>query len=946
MDTKRFLRTILGDEGFYCVTGIEELHGEKREPDVKQKFYTDLSDAIDSAQAFDTTGRNAYFALATFVESGSRRNTNVHQLRSFFLDLDCGANKDYDTQSAALTGLRAFCKELKLPKPTLVNSGRGIHVYWALAEPVSRETWVPVAERLKELCTEHGLRADPAVTSDSARVLRVPGTHNHKDTPPRLVEFIGEIAPAVEFETFRDLLGEGSFLRKKSFTPRGPDPVLDQMMGSFRSRFKTIMLKTIDGKGCNQLKWVYENQTTMPEPMWRAGLSIAAFCVDRDKAVHKISSKHPDYTPDSTERKADAIRGPYTCETFNGYNPGICGDCVNKGKFKSPITLGRELEVSEEPVEVEEKVLDLPSAPLQKFLIPKYPEPYRRGVNGGIFKVVRKDDEEIEVPVYHNDLYVVNRLRDPEIGEAVVMRLHLPKDGVRQFTVPLTAIYAKEEFRRHMAMQGVGVIKMDELMNYVSKWVNDLQMTTTAAEARRQFGWTDDNLSSFVLGGTEIFKDRVEVNPPSSSTLGLFPAFAPKGTLEGWAKTADFYNRPGFEVHQYMMGLSFGSVLIQYLPLNSSVFHLHSKDSGLGKSTAMYAGASVWGDPEILVMNERDTMNSKMNRMEVMKNLPCFFDEMTNTAPKDLSDFVYQIPSGFQRNRMSVKSNVERLRGMPWKNNCATNGNTDMLERISSYKALPKAEAQRVLSHRAPKIVFPTKSETDEFSSDIKDHYGHAGPIFVQYVMNNVDEVGELLKATQKRIDVAAGLKAENRYWSAQAASALTGLILANKLNLTQYDTAALFRWIIRTMQDANVEMETMAGDTESILSDYLAENYNNVLRIKSTQDLRKDINIPDAIPRGAMIGRYEYDVKKMYLIVKPLKAWCVKQQINYNAFTDSLRTGRMKAQKAKQRMGKGTHVNLPAADVWLLDFTDFMDDDKESSFVNSAPVLEKPTDE
>jgi hypothetical protein len=53
-----------------------------------------------------------------------------------------------------------------------------------------------------------------------------------------------------------------------------------------------------------------------------------------------------------------------------------------------------------------------------------------------------------------------------------------------------------------------------------------------------------------------------------------------------------------------------------------------------------------------------------------------------------------------------------------------------------------------------------------------------------------------------------------------------------------------------------------------------------------------------------------------------------------------------MKAQKAKQRMGKGTHVNLPAADVWLLDFTDFMDDDKESSFVNSAPVLEKPTDE
>lgn len=947
MDTKTFLGTVLGDSGFYCITGIEELHGEKRDPDVKQKFYDNLDEAIDAAHSLDASGMNAYFALSTFEESGSRRNNNIKQVRSFFLDLDCGATKDYADQAQALSDLRRFCKELKLPRPTMVNSGRGIHVYWPLTEPVSRDVWLPVAERLKELCVDHSLLADPAVTSDSARILRVPGTHNFKDTPPNPVVFISEPAPAVEFSVFRDLLGVNPLARKQSYTPREVDPIMMKLMGSYVSKFKTIMLKTIAGTGCGQLKWVVENQTTMSEPMWRAGLSIAAFCEDRDKAIHKISVNHPDYTPDSTEYKASQIRGPYTCDTFEKHNAGICGDCEHRGKIKSPISLGRELETINEEVVVEEKAADLPSAPVQQYVIPKYPQPYSRGINGGIFKRVKEGDEEVDVPVYHHDLYVVRRLKDPEMGEALVMRLHLPKDGVREFTIPYSSVTAKDEFRRHMSMHGVAIMKVDELMNYVTKWVNDLQMTTAADEARRQFGWTDDNCTSFVIGNMEVFKDHIAVNPPASNTIGLFPALTPKGSLDMWKKTVNFYNRPGFEVHQYMMGLSFGSVLMQMTPLHGAIFHLHSKDTGLGKTTAMYAGASVWGDPNVLVLLERDTYASKMNRAEVYKNLPLYCDEMTNTAPKDLSDFAYQFPAGQQRNRMSIKGNAERYRGVPWKALCGTTGNTDMLERISAYKALPKAEAQRVLSYRAPKIVFTSKAETDDFSADIMHNYGHAGVVFVQYVMNNVEAARELVTATQKRIDLAAGLKAENRFWSVQAATTIAGYVIAKKIGLVEFDTAALFRWIVKVVQDASKEVESMGGDVESIITEYLAENYNNVLRITSTQDLRKDANniekaiLPESTPRISLIGRYEYDVKLMYLLPKPLKTWCVKQQINYVGLVEGLKAGRTKARKAKMRLGKGTHVNLPATDVLVLEFGEFMDDEKEQSLATTATLFE-----
>ena len=149
MDTTTFLASVLGDEGSYCVWGNRIADGRK-----VQKFYPTIDALVHAAHSLDTEGFDAYFALGTFIEAGSREADNVQQLRAFFLDLDCGPTKDYASQSDALSGLRTFCKQTGLPRPTLINSGRGIHVYWHLTAPVSRETWQPVADKLKALCKQ------------------------------------------------------------------------------------------------------------------------------------------------------------------------------------------------------------------------------------------------------------------------------------------------------------------------------------------------------------------------------------------------------------------------------------------------------------------------------------------------------------------------------------------------------------------------------------------------------------------------------------------------------------------------------------------------------------------------------------------------------------------------------------------------------------------------
>jgi len=947
METKTFLESVLGGEGFYCVWA-NRLSDERK----IQKFYTDLDTAVHAAHNLNAEGFDAYFALGTFEEAGSRKAPNVKQLKSFFLDIDCGPNKDYATQAEALGALRMFCKELKLPRPTLINSGRGIHVYWPLTTPVARETWVHVAEQFKRLCKSKGLRIDPAVPADAARVLRVPNTSNHKSNPPAPVVLVGEPGIPVDFDTFCSIIGDDATVMTppRKYVPRQQDAMMQALSGSYISKFKTILVKTVAGTGCEQLKEVINNQTNISEPLWRAGLSIAKFCVDGGKAIHKISSKHPEYTFESTEQKVDLIKGPYLCSRFDEYRGGVCSECPHWGKISSPIALGREVQEAEESDNlVFEKPLGVPAATPRAYVIPKYPHPFFRGKNGGVFKHGKDEEgEDKDQLIYFNDLYVIRRVVDPEIGESVVMRLHLPRDGVREFMVPLTAVGTKDEFRKLLASQGVAVLNVQELMEYTMKWVNELQFTSEADEACRQFGWKDKSHESFVVGNMEIFKDRVDISSPSSATVGLFPIFKTKGTLEKWKETMQFYNQPNMELHQFMFGLSLGSVLMEFQPINAAAFHAWSKGSGLGKTTAMYAGASVWGDPDLLVMQERDTFNSKMNRAEVYKNIVCYMDEMTNTSPKDLSDWAYQIPSGLQRNRMGPKGNVERVRGKPWKTLFGTTGNTSMLERIALYKALPQAEAQRVLECRVEPVKFATKAETDVFSAAIKDNYGHAGVIFVQYILNNLDAVNELTKAVQKRLDTESQLSAENRYWSALASRDIAALMVAKKAGLIDWKIAPIVQWIIKVMADAKAMVSEMNVSVESQLTDYMAENYNNMLRIKSTDDSRTTAGMldhlvqPDGVPRSQLVARYEYDVKKLYLLVKPLKEWCGKQQINYAGFVDGLKTGGTKAIKTKARLGKGTRVNLPPTDVLILDCTGFLNDETEQIMATTAALFEK----
>jgi hypothetical protein len=262
---QEFLGAVLPPEGIYCVVGItgKILHS--------QTFHSNFLDIEVAVDHLDGKRVDSYVAMASYLSDRNRTAANAAYLKSFFLDLDCGEDtpKKYLDQDAALRALKKFVKETGIPRPIVVNSGNGIHAYWPLTKAIARDEWKVVAERFKVSCLLSGLKIDPSVPADAARVLRAVGSHNFKGTTPLPVE-IFNMVPLMDFSVFKDKFGgmEGGF----SGAPKRPlDAVTKALLENKPSSFKLILKKSADGVGCNQILDAVLNQKTTSEPTVEGG---------------------------------------------------------------------------------------------------------------------------------------------------------------------------------------------------------------------------------------------------------------------------------------------------------------------------------------------------------------------------------------------------------------------------------------------------------------------------------------------------------------------------------------------------------------------------------------------------------------------------------------------------------------------------------------------------
>lgn len=915
MDGHSFLDFVLAPQGYYCVFAIKG----GRKP---QFFYDSINATIDKCEALVADEYNVYFGCAKYSTNSGRVAQNAKYFKTFWLDVDWGPTKKYLTQDNGVAALNAFCDATGLPIPTLVNSGNGLHCYWVLDEVITYNEWKPTAEYLKVVCNQHSFYVDQCVTADASRVLRMPGTLNFKNKDdPKLVRVINR-SPTMSLQAFRDIIGYSESASAEP-TLYGVDGLTKSLMGGVASKFSTIMQKSQRGAGCTQLVYIYKNQNDIEEPLWRAALSIAQFCVDRNVAIHRLSNQCETYDPEETEDKAARCEGPYTCATFEGLNPAGCTGCSMRGIIKSPIALGKFIEHATP----EDNIVTATHEGLGKettIIIPEYPFPYFRKKDGGVYMVRKsalstgdENEEKEETLIYEFDLFVEKRLVDPDSGEMVLIKHIMKNDGIREFTASLSDILSKDKARAILAYHGVAAMqkKMEGIMSYLTKSVQVLQVSTKAEIARSQFGWHDDG-TSFLIGTRQISSEGISYSPPSVSTAEVAQHYGSKGHLPLWTEVANLYGRPGNEARAFALGVSLGAPFVKYSGIRGFILHLTNDRSGVGKSTVQHVANSVWGHPVNTMLTFDDKPLARQHRFGVLNNIVCCIDEITDLSAEEAGHTAFMVTQGKGRDRMQSQVNAIRKNNTTWDLPVITSGNNSLHDLLFSTKVLPEGELMRVLEIYVGQDDALTKEESDQyFGQQLLNNYGLAGEVVMSYIIDNKEECMAMMYKIRADFDKRANFRAKERFYSTACAVAFTGLEIANRCGLIDMDVEHIKEWAIQTLTATVASFTEDVKSPTSVLGEFINAHMQNLLVINGAK--HKDISsAPIREPKGDLLMRYEPDNKTIYIVVNAFRDWCSEKQIPYKNLCDKLRAAKILRARGPKRLSAGMPISSPSVYV------------------------------
>lgn len=912
------INSVVPSIGTYCLTTIQ---GKA----IVQTFYDNKDVLVAAGNEASAQGKNAYYAMASFKDASTRTQDNVLRLKAFWLDVDCKNKdplKDYANKEDGIKAIQAFCARHSFPRPTIVDSGNGWHVYWILDTEVMKDEWQPVADKLKSLCLNDGLRIDPACTADSARILRIPDTQNYRFDPPSPVELKIEGKP-VMFEAFTGLieLGLSTLNIKPSLkiagtpTKKEMSAVTKALIGNTSSSFKKIIKRSCAGTGCEQLLHGVTEQATIDEPFWRAVLSVAQHCNDATTAIHLASNQHPDYDYDATLAKAGQTKGPYTCATFDSLRGNVCRACPHFGKITSPIQLGNEVQavtapvtVSTAPIQVVQKatievkeaspIEDIGAVDMAKIdaslasfyknkdivTIPVPPMPYIRGPKGGLYKRTKLDDGTFDdIMIYDDDLYVYARLWDPEEKQVLACRLHTPLDGVRVFNIPLKSVGSRDKLRELICSQGVAATDktIAEISLYLIALTKEIGRMHNEEKARTQMGWQEDG--TFVVGSREYSKNGIRNCPPSNATSNYQAMFRMEGEMSEWRKVVDIYNAPGFEVHQFIFYMALSSPLLKAMNHPGMLTTLISDESGIGKTTLGMLCNSVWGHPREMLSMPHDTINATVNRMGVFNSVSLFLDEFTNKSPEVCSDIVYMSTMGRGKNRSTI-TGVERVNNTTWNLNSFATANAALRDKLGSLKASAEGENMRLFEFDMRGTPVIPKEIADNTFPLMQNNFGLAGHFLASWLVENVDNLRPMVERVQRNMDLKFKFTSKERNWSMSVACAYTLAYVAKELGIHNFPIQDNIEAMVKQISRMRGEVEQSITHFDALISDFLVENHSYILVVDGLPDANGLMSPPRNRSINKIVARYEPDTGKLFVASKALRDYCVNRQFSFNS--------------------------------------------------------------
>ena len=287
-------------------------------------------------------------------------------------------------------------------------------------------------------------------------------------------------------------------------------------------------------------------------------------------------------------------------------------------------------------------------------------------------------------------------------------------------------------------LAALGVSVTSETASGLSKYLCDIEANNyeliPEVESVTRLGYIGDGSFSPYVDGL-VFDGE-------SDYKTLYNAVSIKrGNYEAWKESA-LKCRSDSVTAQILLAASFASPLIKKIGALPFFVHLWGNASGTGKTVALMAAGSVWGDPELgkFVQTFNATQVGHERFAAFLNNMPMCIDELQLSKDSHgRSKFdVYQLAQGVGRTRGNKSGGIDKT--PTWSLCILTTGESPIVKESAGAGAVNRVIDIECNSGN----VVIARGTGSERARELKDNYGHAGEIYIRSLTDEIiDEARE-----------------------------------------------------------------------------------------------------------------------------------------------------------------------------------------------------------
>lgn len=777
MDISRFLETLYGDAPGWLTLWTRQ--------NKATHWYKDRDKAAQKALALAAT-MDVYFGVGLRKKrtAGRGENSDVGIIPGLWVDIDIAgpAHKETNlppTRDAAIEFLQTF----PLQPSILVDSGHGLHGYWLFREPwefdddMEREQAADLLERfqgtLRDRARANGWKLDS--THDLARVLRLPGTLNHKGKPVS-VTVLRESDHRYNSDDFE------SHLIDISARPAGKAAAAPV---STEYGHASLIVEH-----CMFIQHCRGHATQLPEPEWYAMIANVARAEGGVKLTHELSRPYPGYSPKETDEKIrHALQegAPHTCEYiqrslgFTGCPAGGCpvtapvGFALNKvvraraavrdlpekpeRVFTSEVIGALAVLKKEKPAEyaqlkaelkgkvnrndleraVNKQVAEnqklrlmqsdsepfklddvLPDIPLKELRLPRE---WSFNENG-IWQQKRVKGDIITICACPVPVILTKRLRNIDTAEEKV-ELAFYRDQSWHYIAADRATVFNRQGLIQLGNKGLPV--SSESAKYLVKYLDDLERenmnTLPLVRSIGHLGWVSGR--QFIPGAAENIVLDVE---EGTGAAAVAAGYREQGALDDWAGAMIHLRQ--YPIARFFLAAAFAAPLLRIVGQRVFIIHGWGPSRG-GKTAALKAALSVWGDPEDLMASFNATRVGLERLASFYSDLPLGIDERQVIGDKQgfVESLVYLLGLGKGKTRGAKGGGLQQY--ATWRTIVLTTGE----DPLSSSSSTAGIKTRTMELYGQP---FPDEDAATRIHDLTRETFGSAGPEFVRRLVEQI----------------------------------------------------------------------------------------------------------------------------------------------------------------------------------------------------------------